>query len=67
VDESERERERKGWGYARKTNMEGEIRRLGQAVGEIDPGWGSVKGVSDRRKRRRAEGARTGEAWSEGT
>jgi hypothetical protein len=61
-----RARTRERWGYARKKNMEGEMRRFGQAVGEIDPGWGNVKGVSDRRKRRRAEGTRTGGAQSEG-
>jgi hypothetical protein len=39
-----RARERERWGYAGKKNMEGEMRRLGQAVGEIDPGWGNVEG-----------------------
>jgi hypothetical protein len=35
----------------RKKNIEREMRRLGQVVGEIDPGWGNMKGVSDRRRK----------------
>jgi hypothetical protein len=38
-----RARERGGWDYTRKRNMEEEMRRLGQTVGEIDPGRGNVK------------------------
>jgi hypothetical protein len=39
-----RARESGRWDYTRKRNMEGELRRLGQTVGEIDPGWVNVKG-----------------------
>jgi hypothetical protein len=39
-----RARERGRWDSTRKRNMEGEMRRFGQAVGEIDPGWGNVEG-----------------------
>jgi hypothetical protein len=39
-------RERDGWDYGRKKNIEREMRRLGQGVREIDPEWGNVEAVA---------------------
>jgi hypothetical protein len=46
-----RARERAGCDYGRKKHIEREMRRFGQALGEIDPGRGTAEGVPDRQRK----------------